>query len=84
MEEGDKVIREAWNLVSQLERLSADSYWAHKASGIRGSLLKCLDQVESQDSQVENSESYQKLHNLSNLAFEVIVKAARSIQAPEK
>jgi hypothetical protein len=84
MEAADKVIREAWNLVSQLERLSADSYWAHKASGIRGSLLKCLDQVESQENQVDKSESFHKLHKLSGLAFEVIVKAARSIQAPEK
>ena len=30
-------------LVSRLERLSVDSYWAHRASGIRGSLLRCKD-----------------------------------------
>jgi hypothetical protein len=34
-------------LVSRLERLSADSYWAHQASGLRGSLLRCLQQVDS-------------------------------------
>ena len=27
-------------LVARLERLSADSYWAHQASGVRGSLLR--------------------------------------------
>ena len=30
-------------LISRLERLSADSYWAHQASGVRGSLLKLMD-----------------------------------------
>ena len=30
-------------LISRLERLSADSYWAHQASGVRGSLLKLID-----------------------------------------
>ena len=30
-------------LVSRLERISADSIWAHKVSGIRGSLLKILE-----------------------------------------
>jgi hypothetical protein len=32
-------------LVTRLERLSADSYWAHQASGVRGSLLRALEQV---------------------------------------
>jgi hypothetical protein len=30
-------------LLARLERLSADSYWAHQASGIRGSLLKWVE-----------------------------------------
>jgi len=34
-------------LVARLERLSADSYWAHQASGVRGSLLKYLEKLES-------------------------------------
>ena len=31
-------------LVARLERLSADSYWAHRASGIRGSLLRWVEE----------------------------------------
>ncbi|MBI9043727.1 MAG: hypothetical protein JEZ06_04530 [Anaerolineaceae bacterium] len=27
-------------LISRLERLSADSHWAHRASGIRGALIR--------------------------------------------
>lgn len=33
-------------LISRLERLSADSYWAHQASGVRGSLLRLLEAGE--------------------------------------
>lgn len=33
-------------LVARLERLSADSYWAHQASGVRGSLLRMMDSGE--------------------------------------
>ncbi len=33
-------------LVSRLERVPVDSYWAHRASGVRGSLLSALDAEE--------------------------------------
>lgn len=33
-------------LLNRLERISADSIWAHRASGLRGSLLRLLDQFE--------------------------------------
>ena len=34
-------------LVQRLERVSVDSHWAHRAGGIRGSLLDALDQYEA-------------------------------------
>jgi hypothetical protein len=33
-------------LLQRLERISADSRWAHLASGYRGSLLKALEEIE--------------------------------------
>lgn len=33
-------------LLNRLERISADSVWAHRASGLRGSLLRAFDQIE--------------------------------------
>ncbi len=33
-------------LLNRLERISADSVWAHRASGIRGSLLRLQEQLE--------------------------------------
>ena len=40
MEQQQRLIR---MLITRLERLSADSYWAHQASGVRGSLLRLLE-----------------------------------------
>lgn len=34
-------------LLPRLERISVDSYWAHRASGVRGALTKFLAQMES-------------------------------------
>ncbi len=36
-------------LLHRLERISVDSVWAHRASGLRGSLLRALDQIEQGD-----------------------------------
>jgi hypothetical protein len=33
-------------LLPRLERISVDSYWAHRASGLRGALTKYLEQME--------------------------------------
>ncbi|WKZ38451.1 MAG: hypothetical protein QY332_10970 [Anaerolineales bacterium] len=34
-------------LLARLERISADSYWAHRASGVRGSLMRMLEILEN-------------------------------------
>jgi hypothetical protein len=33
-------------LLPRLERISVDSYWAHRASGVRGALVRLLAQME--------------------------------------
>jgi len=35
-------------LLARLERISADSVTAHRASGIRGGMLRAIDQLEKQ------------------------------------
>jgi hypothetical protein len=40
---GEKLIH---LLLPRLERISVDSYWAHRASGVRGALTKLLGQIE--------------------------------------
>lgn len=36
-------------LLARLERISADSVVAHRASGVRGAMLRALDQLEKQE-----------------------------------
>ena len=56
-------------LLTRLERISVDSYWAHRASGVRGALLRVLELAEngSQDS---------KPDALIAMGFEILREAA--------
>ena len=55
-------------LVARLERLSADSYWAHQASGVRGSLLRMMDSGDINSSRAAM---------LLEKGFDFLEKAAR-------
>ena len=55
-------------LVARLERLSADSYWAHQASGVRGSLLRTIENERLESSDVDI---------LVEMGFDFLEKAAR-------
>jgi hypothetical protein len=59
-------------LLTRLERVSADSYWAHRASGIRGALLKTLEELEK-----ETSVGQKNINTLISSAFEILTKAAK-------
>ena len=64
----EKIIR---LLLPRLERISVDSYWAHRASGVRGALTKILEQMEAGDA--INSGLVQS--NIS-IGFEILKEAA--------
>jgi len=68
-------------LLSRLERLSADSYWAHQASGLRGSLLRGLEVKRAGEPGGDASLSGEgeRLAGLIERGFEVLEKAARGI-----
>ena len=65
-------------LVERLARLSADSIWARRASGLRASLDKMVEQIENG---AEPDGSH--LNHLVNLGFEMLEKAAEEIPVPE-
>ena len=46
-QDDEKIIR---LLLPRLERISVDSYWAHRASGVRGALTKILERMETGES----------------------------------
>lgn len=60
-------------LISRLERLSVDSLWAHRASGVRRSLLRCLDELPLEQT------SSERLAQLIQLGFHVVENAAREM-----
>jgi hypothetical protein len=59
-------------LLMRLERVSVDSYWAHRASGVRGGLLRVLEKVEAGQA-VDESE----LKRLMNKGFQILERAAQ-------
>ncbi len=61
-------------LTSRLERLSVDSHWARRASGLRGNIVKVLEEA---DSGLEVSP--ERLDLLVNRSFEILRQAAREI-----
>ena len=56
----------------RLERVSVDSYWAHRASGVRGGLLRTLEKVEAGQS-VDDPE----LKRLMDQGFQILERAAQ-------
>ncbi len=59
-------------LVARLERISADSVWAHKAGGVKGSLLKMVERIEK-GRPIQSS----KLEDMINLGFSILEKAVK-------
>jgi hypothetical protein len=59
-------------LLLRLERVSVDSFWAHRASGVRGGLLRALEKIEAGQS-VDESD----LKRLMNKGFQILERAAQ-------
>ena len=65
-------------LTLRLERLSVDSIWARRASGLRGSLIKALDALDAG----MPMPTYQ-LDMLIESSFQILRNAAREIPDSE-
>lgn len=59
-------------LLERLEHIQADSIWAHRASGVRGSLLRIVQQLED-GQELEGLEFEQLISH----GFQILEKAAR-------
>jgi hypothetical protein len=64
-------------LVDRLERLSADSSYAHRASGLRGSLLRTIDLIEAGE-RISQKEQAQ-LEQAIEYGFEILEQAAKEV-----
>ncbi len=59
-------------LLARLERVSVDSYWAHRASGVRGALLRMLEKLEAGQA-VDGA----MLKRLTDIGFQILERAAK-------
>ena len=66
-------------LIGRLERIPADSIWAHRASGIRGALLEAQAALERGESVDPGS-----LQFLVTYGFKLLESAARERKAIEE
>lgn len=64
-------------LIARLERISADSFWAHRASGVKGSLLRMMEKSEK-GYPVRRAD----LKNTMELGFFILEKAAKEKDTP--
>ena len=79
-------LEQARQLSSRLERLSADSIWARRASGYRASLLKTIERVEELNSQparledlVAREQVLEHLDGLLQRGQQILELAARDL-----
>jgi len=66
-------------LTDRLEHLSADSIYAHRASGLRGSLLRYIERIEAGDQIINNDQA--QLDQLIEYGFTILELAAKEIGA---
>jgi len=71
------LINTALNVTAMLERLSADSVWAHRASGLRGSLLRALAGL---DTRQPTPSELSELNQLVRIGFNILEQAAGEIR----
>jgi hypothetical protein len=77
------LLEQARGLIYGLERISADSVWAHRSSGYRGSLLRLVDSLEGQTASETQDRDLDRLEGLLEAGYQVLIRAAREIRAEE-
>jgi hypothetical protein len=78
VENTPQIIDQTLLLISRLERLSADSVWAHRASGLRGALLKALEVQETTFDSARSIDT-DRLQALVDYGFRLVENAAKEL-----
>ena len=76
-------IETAKMIAARLERLSADSVWAHRASGLRGSLLRQILGIERLKSEPEEV-ALAHLSQTIDQGYFILAHAAKEIPDPDQ
>lgn len=69
-------------LAGRLEHLSIDSIYAHRASGLRGSLLRSMQRIEAGERM--DREEQARLDELLEDGFHILELAAKEMGATKK
>ena len=69
-------LQQARHLIHRLERLSADSLWARRASGVRAALLKAVARIEREPAEHQLD---QNLEPLVALGYKMLEKGAQEM-----
>lgn len=75
----EELLEQAHLVIYRLERISANSVWAHRSSGHRGALLRWVEDFENRDpSQAAFGSAVDliTLENLIRMAYDILEKAA--------
>lgn len=75
-------IEQARILVARLERISADSIWARRASGLRGALLKWLEKYDRSEmhdgaTPLWSDEELLSVSMIMEMSYKMLEKAAK-------
>jgi hypothetical protein len=80
MQNIEELLEQTQQLINRLERISADSIWARRSSGLRGSLLKWVEafekQIQNQETDVDTVDLL-ILENLMQTGYQFLENAAR-------
>lgn len=77
MQDDRWIITQASLLASRLEKLSADSIWARRSSGVRGNLLRELELATERTDLKLSAAQRSRLRSLMALGFDYLNKGAR-------
>lgn len=83
IEQSRRQIEQSRRLIERLERLSADSYWAHQASGVRGALLRKVEQLQAGNRSTgagELSSTRKDLEKLVQQGYFILEQAAKELE----
>jgi len=84
------ILAQAEQVIARLERLSVDSHWAIRASGLRRSLMRCVDEIaatrQSPDGQKPGDQvpdpqvqKFEMLADLVKRGYFILENAAREM-----
>jgi hypothetical protein len=79
-------LSQAREIVRRLERISADSTWAHLSSGVRGALWRSIEQLERslRGKARFGRKELSEMDTLIDQAFEMLTSAAKEIPYDEE